>query len=85
MKKVRDMEMNLNDKENIETEQLVASADSSSVNAVSEPEEHIEDSIVESMNESKHKPGVGSFIAACAGILVTLTGCGIYTIKKVRE
>ena len=55
------------------------------MNEVSEPEEHIEDSIVESMNESKHKPGVGSFIAACAGILVTLTGCGIYTIKKVRE
>ncbi len=36
------------------------------------------------MNESKSKHGVGSFIAACAGILVTLTGCGIFTIKKLR-
>lgn len=70
-------------KEDGNKEQLVASADSS-VNEVSEPEEHIEDSIVETMNESKSKPGVGTFIVACVGILSTLTGCGIFTIKKLR-
>lgn len=43
-----------------------------------------EDSIVETMNESKSKPGVGTFIVACVGILSTLTGCGIFTIKKLR-
>ncbi len=44
----------------------------------------IEDSIVETMNESKSKPGVGTFIVACVGILSTFTGCGIFTIKKLR-
>lgn len=71
------------DKEDGNKEQLVASADLS-INEVSEPEEHIEDSIVETMNESKSKPGVGTFIVACVGILSTLTGCGIFTIKKLR-
>jgi len=71
------------DKKDGNKEQLVASADLS-INEVSEPEEHIEDSIVETMNESKSKPGVGTFIVACVGILSTLTGCGIFTIKKLR-
>lgn len=71
------------DKEDGNKEQLVASADLS-INEVSESEEHIEDSIVETMNESKSKPGVGTFIVACVGILSTLTGCGIFTIKKLR-
>ena len=70
-------------KDNSETEQLVASADSS-INEVSEPEEQVEDSSDETLDESKPKPGVGTFIVACVGILSTLTGCGIFTIKKLR-